>query len=151
MSSGKHDGLKKFIGIVLFIIYLIAMCYILFFMDWRSRNSGGALKYNAVPFREIRRYIGLIWSMPAIALMNLLGNIMIFIPFGALVTFFCREKRCVVLNVTLIGFVFSCGVEITQLFTRVGSCDVDDIILNTIGGFIGSLIYYIHYHWRKKR
>lgn len=150
MSSGKHDKLKKFIGVVLFIIYLIVMCYILFFMDWRSRNTGGALKYNAVPFREIRRYMGLICSMPYIALMNLLGNVIIFVPFGALMTFFMRNRKCVVLNVTLIAFVFSCAIELTQLFTRVGSCDVDDMILNTFGGFIGSLIYYIHYHRRKR-
>ena len=150
MSSGKHHKLKKFIGIVLFIIYIIVMCYILFFMDWRSRSAGSILRYNAVPFHEIRRYIGLISSMPYIALLNLLGNVLIFVPFGALMTFFNRDRKMVVLNVTLIGFVFSCAIEITQLFTRVGSCDVDDMILNTIGGFIGSLIYYIHYR-RKKR
>ena len=31
----------------------------------------------------------------------------------------------------------SLGVETIQLFTRVGSFDVDDILLNTIGGVLG--------------
>jgi glycopeptide antibiotics resistance protein len=34
-------------------------------------------------------------------------------------------------------------VEVTQLVTRVGSFDVDDLLLNTIGGILGYLIYKI--------
>ena len=35
----------------------------------------------------------------------------------------------------------SLGVEVMQLLTKVGSFDVDDILLNTVGGVIGFLIY----------
>lgn len=151
MKPGRHERLKKAIGAVLFIVYLIVMCYILFFMEWRSRSPNGELRYNATPFKEIRRYLRLVSSMPYIALMNLLGNILIFMPFGALMTFFYKRKRFVVLWVTTISCAFSCAIEIIQLVTRVGSCDVDDVILNTIGGFLGSLIYYIHYRWRNRK
>ncbi|MQN01849.1 MAG: VanZ family protein [Lachnospiraceae bacterium] len=151
MKSGRYDKIKKVIGAVLFIIYLIFMIYVMFLMDWRSRNLAGPLKYNAVPFHEIKRYLHLLKVYPYISLMNLFGNVLIFIPFGALVTFFKRAERVAVLRVTLLAFTVSCSIELIQLFTRVGSCDVDDVILNTLGGFIGSLIYYIHYHWRKSR
>ena len=151
MKNGRHEKAKKAVGGILFIVYVIVMCYILFFMDWRSRNTGGALRYNAVPFHEIKRFIGMLDRYPYIALMNLLGNIAIFIPFGALLTFFRRKERVIVFQVTLLSFFVSCAIELLQLFTRVGSCDVDDVILNTLGGFIGSMIYYIHYNWRKSR
>ena len=151
MSRKKYDGAKKVIGIILFILYLIAMCYILFFMEWRSRNLGGVVRYNATPFREIKRYAGLIKTMPYVAFTNLAGNVLIFMPYGALMTFFRRKTRTVILSVTLSGFFFSCAIELTQLFTRVGCCDVDDVILNTMGTLLGSIVYYIHYHRRKKR
>lgn len=150
MKNGRHEALKKFIGVVLFIIYMIIMIYILFFMEWRSRSAGGELRYNAIPFHEIKRYLTNTRTIGLyMVCLNIVGNVVIFMPFGALVTFFMRKSRCVVPKVILISAAFSCAIELTQLFTRVGSCDVDDVILNTLGGFIGSLIYYIHYHRRK--
>lgn len=148
MSSG-HDRAKKVIGIVLFVIYMIVMVHILFFSE--SRTPGGELRYNAILFHEIKRYLTNVdrigWQL---VFLNVFGNVLIFIPFGALVTFFFREKSCIVAKVTLISCLLSCAIEITQLFTRVGSCDVDDVILNTIGGFIGALVYYIHHRRRRK-
>ena len=41
-------------------------------------------------------------------------------------------------------------VEIIQLFTRVGSFDVDDILLNTIGGVLGYIIFLICNGIRRK-
>ena len=37
--------------------------------------------------------------------------------------------------------IFSRGVELAQLVTRRGSCDVDDVILNTLGGLLGYLLF----------
>lgn len=48
--------------------------------------------------------------------------------------------------VTLFSMEFSITVEVIQLITRVGCCDVDDVILNTLGGMLGYLCYWI---WRK--
>ncbi len=39
--------------------------------------------------------------------------------------------------------------ELIQLVTRVGSCDVDDMILNTLGGMIGHLCFKILFLWHK--
>ena len=41
-------------------------------------------------------------------------------------------------------------IELVQLITKVGSCDVDDIILNTLGGVIGYILWYIYTKLRKK-
>ncbi len=50
---------------------------------------------------------------------------------------------------TLISFEMSLLVELIQLVTRVGSCDVDDMILNTLGGMIGCLCFKILFFWHK--
>ena len=43
----------------------------------------------------------------------------------------------------LYSFALSLGVEIFQLFARVGSFDVDDLLLNTLGGILGYILFLI--------
>ena len=50
----------------------------------------------------------------------------------------------------LAAFLLSLTIEITQLLTRVGSFDVDDLILNTAGGIAGYLLFYIMNKIRSK-
>lgn len=65
---------------------------------------------------------------------------MVFVPFGMfLPRLFRRCKN--VLFVTLLSLELSLIVEVIQLVSRVGSFDVDDLLLNTIGGMLGYLIY----------
>ena len=76
---------KKFriLGKILFILYILFLLYFLIFSDWYGRS--GAMNdyhYNLVPFEEIKRFwtyrekLGIWW------LINLFGNIVIFMPFG---------------------------------------------------------------------
>ena len=52
-------------------------------------------------------------------------------------------------KVTLISFEVSLLVELIQLVTRVGSCDVDDMILNTLGGMLGYFCFKILFLWHR--
>ena len=71
---------------------------------------------------------------------NILGNIIMFIPFGFFVSCIMKSKNPFPdLFVTL---VTSIVIEYTQLL--IGrTFDVDDILLNMVGGFIGYLIFVI--------
>lgn len=40
-----------------------------------------------------------------------------------------------------ISFLFSLGIEFTQLFLKLGSFQLSDLVYNTLGGLIGGLIY----------
>ena len=51
-------------------------------------------------------------------------------------------------TVTVLGFIFSLCIETIQLVCRVGSFDVDDLLLNTAGGLLGFLVYKA---WRRIR
>ena len=74
-------------------------------------------------------------------LINIIGNVTMFIPVG-LAWPFCFKKLDTLGKTVLIGAGFPLFIEITQL-PFYGRCsDIDDIILNTTGIFIGALIYF---------
>ena len=74
-------------------------------------------------------------------LVNLIGNISMFIPVGFLLPF-CFSKLNSVKNVVFVGFKISLFIELSQLILYERSTDIDDLILNTLGVFIGALIYF---------
>ena len=74
-------------------------------------------------------------------LINILGNMIIFIPVG-LAWPFCFRKLNTISKTVLAAFGFSLFIEITQLPFYSRCSDVDDLILNTIGAFLGALIYF---------
>ena len=71
-------------------------------------------------------------ALHAFMLSNLLGNIVLFIPLGVYVTLFTQGKT-IWENTALILFV-SVLVETLQSTFKFGIGDVDDVILNTVGG-----------------
>ena len=108
------------------------------------------MKYNLVPFAEIRRFLRnedvLGWKA---VFLNVYGNVLGFLPFGLFLPMLHRHFRKFP-KTTLVCLLFSCGVELTQLVTRRGSCDIDDVILNTLGGMIGYGLFRICNAVRKK-
>lgn len=150
--------MKRFISNVLtlcFICYMILLAYFLFFSEEYGRDEAySTYQYNLELFREIKRYIMYREQIGmAYFAINLLGNVIAFMPFGFLVPVMYREQRKGVsfrghyfrsfLFVTLLGFLFSFFIETVQLVTKVGCFDVDDLFLNTLGVVLGYIIYYI--------
>lgn len=76
-------------------------------------------------------FYGLFWELKNHMWGDIFKNIVLFIPFG----FIIGGRKGV-----LIGFLFSCGIEITQYITMVGYCELDDLLNNTIGTVIGALV-----------
>ena len=107
--------------------------------------------YNLVPFKEIGRFIRYrnVLGRKAVVL-NLVGNVVAFMPFGAFLPIFsvrCRRILCTVWY----SFELSLVVELLQLIFKVGSFDVDDLLLNTVGGMLGFLVYFLAVRaWRGK-
>lgn len=65
--------------------------------------------------------------------LQILGNIAFFVPLGYMLAGVCRKRRIVVLS----EFLLSCLIEVSQLVMMRGLFEFDDIIDNTLGGFIG--------------
>lgn len=149
-KEDKRKVLRR-IEILLFAIYLAIMCYFLFFAERLGRTySGRTYHYNLVPLKEIRRFWEYRYTLDFWAVMlNLAGNVVAFIPFGVfLPSLFAKCRK--VLPTVLLSFECSLTVEIIQLVGKVGSFDVDDILLNTLGGLLGYIVYLSgNYIWRK--
>lgn len=129
-------------GAFLFFCYLLALTYFLFFSEGFGRASAGReYAYNLHPFREIRRFWVYREKLGMIAVIcNLAGNVAGFIPFGMILPVIWRKTDSF-FRIMLLGFEFSLCVEIIQLVWKVGSFDVDDLILNTLGSVIGYLLF----------
>ena len=72
-------------------------------------------------------------------IINIFGNILIFVPFGFLGIVFPKLNQFWIL---ILDFLFAIIIlESFQYFTRLGVFDIDDVILNTAGAAIGFWIY----------
>lgn len=120
--------LHKEILSLVFIIYILCLYYILM-------NQDAAFKgLNLIPFKEMFRYeFGSYKFMK-----NIVGNILLFIPFGFFASYYLSNRK--VSLITLVTLIVSAGTEGLQYY--IGRVfDIDDIILNVFGGFIGYLLY----------
>ncbi len=118
----------KEITMFCFIIYLLLLYYIVTFQD----NSYGT--NNLIPFREIFRYD----VSSKLFFKNVIGNILLFLPFGIFISNYIKNKTF--FPTLLLSFIVSCAIEFTQ--SVIGrTADIDDVILNTVGGVLGYLVY----------
>jgi len=114
------------------------------FSERYGRETGYDTSHvNLELFKEIKRF----WMYrslltPEAFITNLVGNVFAFSPFGFLLPVMTEKKRGLI-KVVLGSFLFSLIIESCQYIFKVGVFDVDDLLLNTIGGLIGYIIYKI--------
>ena len=144
----NHKAVMK----LLFIIYMCVLVYVVFFAEAMGRTPQDGYVYNLTPLKEIKRFMKYIWDNDALgraARLNIFGNIIAIIPFGIYLPY-TSESKLGFISTFLYTFSLSLTIELVQLITKVGSCDVDDIILNALGGVIGYILWYIYTKLRKK-
>ena len=129
LRSKEPFVLYKELLTLFFVIYILCMFQVVTFQDVSSAGSN-----NFVPFREIFRYnFG-----SRLFIKNIIGNVVMFIPYGFFVAYYGKSNNWK--TTFLLVLVASLVIESTQL--AIGRVfDVDDILLNVIGGFIGYFIY----------
>lgn len=88
--------------------------------------------YNLVPFRFVKDYI---IDRGVLAFYNIAGNIVVFIPGSVYLALLNRNEKTLV-NTAYIA-AFSLEVEMMQYMTSRGVADIDDLMLNTLGGLLG--------------
>ena len=128
MIHHKEFVLYKELMMLGFIIYVLCLFHVVSFQDvsWSSSNF--------IPFKEMFRY-------PLFSHMffrNVIGNMLMFMPYGFFISYFLKldHKNTII----LLSLLVSCTIESTQyLIGRV--FDVDDILLNLLGGILGYYVY----------
>ena len=113
---------------LLFILYVMCLFEIVTLQD----NNYGLS--NIIPFKEMFRYqIG-----SRLFIKNIIGNILLFLPYGYFASVFLKNKK--VNSICLLTCLISLTIEIVQL--KIGrTFDIDDCILNTLGGALGFYLY----------
>lgn len=120
---------KELLGLS-FVIYALCLFQVVTFQDnvtWATNNF--------IPFREMLRYnIG-----SHLFVKNVLGNMLMFLPYGFFVSFYLKNKKpWLTLILTVIA---SFSIELVQMV--IGRVfDIDDILLDLLGGYLGYLVYY---------
>ena len=99
---------------------------------------------NLAPLRTIRLYWGLLKHprppLVRLAVVNLVGNIVLFIPLGYLLrAVFPKLRKSWRALLAAAGIIIL--VELCQMITLLGTCDVDDLILNLLGCALGCGLY----------
>lgn len=140
----KKRRIIRAVSRVCFVVYMALLVYLLLLSDEFGRGTGYAdYNCNLIPFQSIKLFIkGREYVGALSVIINLLGNVVAFMPFGALIRWVVDRKMHWYQAVGY-TFLFSLCVELLQLVAKVGVFDVDDLILNTLGGLAGFWCYYI--------
>ena len=130
-------------GLFLFTLFLLYRTFEPFVFIPDSR----ALKANLIPLQGIMSMIENAskfddQTTQRIVFLNIVGNILIFSPFGFLFPLLEKKLRKVWL-VVLMGFGISLTIELTQTLLAARVFDVDDLILNSFGTWIVYAFYWI--------
>ncbi len=135
----------------MFFIYLLMLFYVTLFAWNYGASLGdagpGGRNYNLSPFFSIYRIYTFSPDMKD-PIRILGGNILLFVPFGLLfplfLDYFKKKKKAVsIVFVTITGMFISIFIEVNQFIFTYRVANIDDVILNTLGAFIGAIIYKV--------
>ena len=136
----------------LFVLYCALRLCLLFCRSWGWDDDLSYLQIlekniNLTPMLTLRNYQAVVMAGPenpyfVHCVINLLGNIFLFIPAGCLLPKIFRPQR------KFFRFFFTCTglillVEVLQLVILLGSFDIDDLILNLSGMVLGWIFYML--------
>ncbi|NGP45926.1 VanZ family protein [Bacillaceae bacterium SIJ1] len=133
------------ISVVLFLFYLLVLLNVTLF----THNPGSAAADETT---DMKWYSSILWSLEyrssSYNIRNFLGNMLLFLPFGFFVGLLTNrlgnKVRLGRLFLLIIASAcFSLTIELLQHFVFYRIFDVDDILMNTLGAFIGLLVYMI--------
>ncbi|CAM3742228.1 VanZ family protein [Alkalicoccus chagannorensis] len=146
------SAVEKWLLLLLFTVYMGVVSYIVFFA-WNYGASYGPLapggrNYNLEPLLSIYNIMtySVGWEHP---LRILGGNILLFVPFGFFVPllmerFRQQAGRFSFLLTILLASLWSTFIEVNQFLFTQRVANVDDVLLNTLGGAVGYGIYLFY-------
>jgi glycopeptide antibiotics resistance protein len=143
VEMGKRKGnIWIEFKLLIYIIYSFVLFQLVTTTDFVSYSN------NFIPFKEIFRYE----VNSPLFIRNIIGNIALFIPFAYIITdviyIVCKKTNFFV--TTMYILITSVSIESIQFF--IGrTFDIDDILLNFVGGIFGYIIYKLLHIFKKER
>lgn len=142
-------AVKKWSLLAIFIIYLLALTKLIVFKYFTLSDIIEGLisfnfeheifwrSHNFIPIATLYHYLFESEINLSIRIKNIAGNILAFVPLGLLLPIIFKSCKSFH-KVALIAFSLSLTFELTQLLLKIGSFDVDDILLNLLGSVLGT-------------
>ncbi len=128
LKGHKKIILYKELLMLIFIIYALCLFHVVTYQDVNFGTN------NFIPFKEIFRYD---LGTPKF-IKNIIGNIIMFIPFGFFASYFLKSKKIII--PLILTIILTTTIETVQYY--IGRVfDIDDIILNIVGGILGYLLF----------
>ena len=124
--SGNKQSLLRILAILAFGYYLIGVLTVTGIHELKAFSPRLVL----VPFLDMIR-----------GPMDTVLNIILFLPFGFFLPLLYRKYNRAI-QVVFAGFLLSLSIEVLQMF-GMGTTDINDLITNTIGAFLGYGIYTV--------
>lgn len=130
--------MKKILWLI-FLIYVVVVLRLTVFRAYTM--DAGELNFSLFSqLIEVYHTDG-IWEF----LRLFLGNIGWFVPFGFLLPFLWNKAK--LWKVSLLGGLFSFGIEVAQYLLRKGYTELDDLLLNIFGCMVGYAMYLVANRW----
>ena len=134
-ENEKTSKIKKTVLHILFVVYLVVVLRITVFRSGFSFHN--FLQGGSIHLRLLVDYVDLIagghWWMFCYLFF---GNILWFVPFGMYLEAMGMVRR--LWQVLLLGFLFSLCIETLQYLFATGFSELDDLVLNTLGAWMGA-------------
>ena len=139
--------MKRKLFQAVFSVYILLMLWLLFIRHrgipaedyWMQLSA----RINLVPFSSMGSMLRALWHNPHpdvlwTVVYNIGGNIVMFVPLGFFLRMLFPKCRGFLWCMGTVALIMS-TVELCQLFTLRGFCEVDDVMLNVLGAAIGWL------------
>lgn len=143
MSKGKRHIL-----IIVFVLYCMALAYLTLLKGIGATFDMSYAEYlkassNFIPFFSFYVFLTTPYKSAVVVkyfITGLIGNLLLFLPWGLLLPSIVEKlrsfKRFFIFTTLVI-----IAIEFLQLFLMLGSCDVEDYLLNIIGAVAGFFLY----------
>ena len=129
-----RDGIRRRIAVAILGLHLAFLLYVTWGLRFRPPRDG---LWNLTPLKNVLPYFrkgG--WEFTV----NILGNLGVFMPIGFLLPWFL-DRPLTWRSVVLASMGLSIVIEFGQWLTGARVADIDDVLLNTIGGALGFALH----------
>jgi glycopeptide antibiotics resistance protein len=142
----KFKNNLKYIKVVytfLFIGYLLLLAYLTFFSQYYGREQVHQ-SVNLIPFRTIIEFLTSEYNLRSIVT-NIAGNIIAFMPMGFFLPLVFKKLEVFSKSI-IVALLATLAIEFAQYILKVGTSDVDDVVLNILGAIIGFWIFRLFHY-----
>lgn len=140
---GFREGREKRWRLLNFILFAGTAAAI-FYMTVYTRGEGAG-EVVLVPFRSFQEA-----KIQPELYRSMLMNVFLFVPIGLSLPFLLGKGRLPEFLTVLGALAFSAGIEYLQYRYALGRCEVDDILMNTLGAAVGCLAHRLFRNWERR-